>query len=212
MDRDRPATPPFPAASHGPFHGRAPAFAPGRRLLLLLPVGLVAACSQPGSGLPPIEETGRTAYRVGSGDVLRVIVFGDPRLNGEFRVNDDGTIALPLAGALQAAGKTVRELEQTISGALQTQGVLRNPQVAVEVVTFRPFFILGEVERPGQYGFQPGMTVLTAVAIGGGFTYRAQRDYFSITRVTDGEAREGKAQRQSFVQPGDVITVFERRF
>ncbi|MCC7281541.1 MAG: polysaccharide export protein [Acetobacteraceae bacterium] len=185
---------------------------PGRRLLVLLPLGLAGACSQPGSGLPPLEETARATYRVGSGDVLRVIVFGDPRLNGEFRVNDDGTISLPLAGAVPAAAKTARELEASISGALQTQGVLRNPQVAVEVVTFRPFFILGEVERPGQYPFQPGMTVLTAVAIGGGFTYRANRDFASITRVIDGQAVEGKVQRQSFVQPGDVITVFERRF
>lgn len=200
MDRDRPVLPPL-ARRH-----------PGRRLALLLPVGLVAACTQPGSGLPPIEEAVRGSYRMGSGDMLRIIVFGDPRLNGEFRVNDDGTIALPLAGAVQAGGKTARELEQSVAGALQTQGVLRNPQVAVEVVTFRPFFILGEVERPGQYPFQPGMTVLTAVAIGGGFTYRANRDFASITRVIDGTAVEGKAQRQSFVQPGDVITVFERRF
>jgi polysaccharide export outer membrane protein len=184
-----------------------------RGLLLGLPLsGLLGACAQPGSGLPPIEETGRTDYRLGSGDTLRLLVFGDPRLNGEFRVNDDGKVALPLIGPQQAAGRTSRELEQSIAGQLQGQGVLRNAQVAVEVINYRPFFILGEVERPGQFPFQPGMTVLTAVAIGGGFTYRANRDFVSITRVTEGSAKEGRAQRQSFVQPGDVITVFERRF
>jgi polysaccharide export outer membrane protein len=191
----------------------APRLVARRSLLLTLPlVGVLGACAEPGSGLAPIAETGRTEYRLGSGDTLRLLVFGDPRLNGEFRVNDDGKVALPLIGPQQAAGRTTRELEQSIAGQLQSQGVLRNPQVAVEVINYRPFFILGEVERPGQFPFQPGMTVLTAVAIGGGFTYRANRDFVSITRVVDGTAVEGRAQRQSFVQPGDVITVFERRF
>jgi polysaccharide export outer membrane protein len=194
-------------------HPLAPSVPVRRHLLLALPLtGLLGACVQPGSGLAPIQETGRTDYRLGSGDTLRLLVFGDPRLNGEFRVSDDGKIALPLIGPQQAAGRTSRELEQAIAGQMQAQGVLRNAQVAVEVINFRPFFILGEVERPGQFPFQPGMTVLTAVAIGGGFTYRANRDFVSITRVVDGTAVEGRAQRQSFVQPGDVITVFERRF
>lgn len=190
--------------------------APGRRAVLiaapLLAAGLAAGCANPGAGLPPLAETGRTEYRLGSGDTLRLIVFGDQRLSGEFRVNDDGNVAVPLIGNIQAAGRTVRELEATIGQQLQSQGVLRGSAVSVEVTAYRPFFILGEVERPGQFAFQPGMTVLTAVAIGGGFTYRANRDIVSVTRVVDGQAVEARAQRQSFVQPGDVITVFERRF
>jgi polysaccharide export outer membrane protein len=173
---------------------------------------LLAACASPGSGLPKLAETGRTEYRLGSGDTLRLLVFNDQRLSGEFRVNDNGTLAVPLLGSIPAAGKTVRELEASISSELQRQGLVRNAAASVEVINYRPFFILGEVERPGQYAFQPGMTVLTAVAIGGGFTYRAERDYASITRVDGTEAREARAERQSFVQPGDVITVFERRF
>lgn len=187
------------------------AFGLSRRAGLLLPLALLAACT-PGANLPPIQEAEPSAYRLGSGDALRLLVFGDPRLNGDFRVNDDGKVALPLIGSVQAAGRTTRELEQSIAGQLQSQGVLRNPQVAVEVTAYRPFFILGEVERPGQFPFQPGMTVLTAVAIGGGFTYRANRDFFSITRSENGTPTEGKAQRASLVLPGDVITVFERRF
>lgn len=182
------------------------------RAAMLAMLMAVAGCGSPGSGLPPITETGRTEYRLGSGDTLRLLVFNDPRLSGEFRVNDNGTVAVPLIGSVPADGRTVREVESAISGELSRQGLLRNAQVSVEVINYRPFFILGEVERPGQYAFQPGMTVLTAVAIGGGFTYRAERDYASITRVVGGDAKEGKAQRQSFVQPGDVITVFERRF
>lgn len=172
----------------------------------------IAGCSAPGAGLPPVTEVGRTEYRLGSGDTLRLLVFQDPRMSGEFRVNDNGTVAVPLIGSVPADGRTVREVESAISSELSRQGLLRNAQVSVEVINYRPFFILGEVERPGQYAFQPGMTVLTAVAIGGGFTYRAERDFASITRVVGGDATEGKAQRQSFVQPGDVITVFERRF
>lgn len=194
-----------------------PPFCPAlsRRLvlpgLLLAGAGL-AGCAQPGAGLPPLEETARGEYRLGTGDTLRLLVFGDPRLNGEFRVSDDGTVALPLVGQIPAAGRTTRALEGAIAGELTRQGVLRNAQVAVEVTAYRPFFILGEVERPGQYPFQPGMTVLTAVAIGGGFTYRANREFASITRVLDGTATEGRVGRASLVQPGDVITVFERRF
>ena len=184
---------------------------PARRVLLLLPATLLAACT-PGASLPPIREAEPSPYLLGSGDTLRILVFGDPRLNGDFRVNDDGKVALPLVGPVEAAGGTARQLEQAIAGQLQSQGVLRNPQVAVEVTAYRPFFILGEVERPGQYPFQPGMTVLTAAAIGGGFTYRANRDFFSITRAEGGTPVEGKAQRASLVLPGDVITVFERRF
>ncbi len=163
--------------------------------MLALPLALLlGACSSPGAGLPKLTETGRTEYRLGSGDTLRLLVFNDQRLSGEFRVNDNGTLAVPLVGSIPAAGKTVRELEASISSELQRQGLVRNAAASVEII------------------FQPGMTVLTAVAIGGGFTYRAERDYASITRVDGTEAREARAERQSFVQPGDVITVFERRF
>lgn len=193
-----------------PTHPRPTILA--RRAFLALPPLFVAACAQPGSGLAPIPEAEPSAYLLGSGDTLRLLVFGDPRLNGDFRVSDDGKVALPLIGSVQAAGRTTRELEQAIASQMQSQGILRNPQVAVEVTAYRPFFILGEVERPGQYPFQPGMTVLTAAAIGGGFTYRANRDFFSITRAVNGTPTEGKAFRPSLVLPGDVITVFERRF
>ena len=80
------------------------------------------------------------------------------------------------------------------------------------MTSYRPIFVLGEVSKPGQYPYQPGMTVVTAVAVAGGFTYRAVKDYASVVRTLDGVAVEGKAVRQGFVQPGDVITVFERRF
>jgi polysaccharide export outer membrane protein len=99
-----------------------------------------------------------------------------------------------------------------VTAALQRADMLRAPSVVAEVTAYRPIFVLGEVSKPGQYPYQPGMTVVTAAAVAGGFTYRAIEDYAAVVRTLNGVAVEGKATRQSFVQPGDVITVFERRF
>ena len=90
--------------------------------------------------------------------------------------------------------------------------MLRSPSVSAEVITYRPIFVLGEVSKPGQYPYQPGMTVVTAAAVAGGFTYRAVQGYASVVRNPGTGAIEGKASRQTLIQPGDVITVFERRF
>jgi polysaccharide export outer membrane protein len=143
---------------------------------------------------------------------VRIITFGEENLTGEFRVNDSGNIALPLVGAVHAAGLTPGALETTVGAALRRGNLVHHPSVAVEVIAYRPVYVLGEVNKPGQYTYQPGMTVVTAVAVAGGFTYRAYERYTSVVRTTEGKAVEGRAERQAFVQPGDVITVFERRF
>ena len=114
--------------------------------------------------------------------------------------------------AVPAAGLTPDGLAAAISEALVKDNLYTAPSVSVEVTTYRPIFVLGEVSKPGQYPYQPGMTVVTAAAVAGGFTYRAISDYASVVRTRDGVAIEGKATRQTFVQPGDVITIFERRF
>jgi polysaccharide biosynthesis/export protein len=187
--------------------------APSRRLCLAALVLLaVAGCGGPGSGLPMLPATSPTAYNLGPGDQVRIITFGEETLTGEFRVNDSGSIALPLVGAVHAAGLTSAELETSVASALQRGNLVRNPSVAVEVIAYRPIYVLGEVNKPGQYAYQPGMTVVTAVAVGGGFTYRAIEGYAAIVRTVEGKAIEGKATRQSYIQPGDVITIFERRF
>jgi len=113
---------------------------------------------------------------------------------------------------VRAAGLTSTELEAAVAAALRRGKLVHNPSVAVEIIAYRPIYVLGEVNRPGQYPYQPGMTVVTAVAVAGGFTYRAVEGYAAIVRSTEGKAMEGKATRQTFVQPGDVITVLERRF
>jgi polysaccharide biosynthesis/export protein len=100
----------------------------------------------------------------------------------------------------------------SVAAALRRGNLVRDPSVAVEVIAYRPIYVLGEVNKPGQYPYQPGMTVVTAVAVGGGFTYRAIEDYAAVVCTVDGDAIEGRASRQSYVLPGDVITIFERRF
>jgi polysaccharide export outer membrane protein len=173
---------------------------------------LFAAACAPGRGLPELPSAASGAYRLGPGDVVRLITFGEDSLTGEFRVSDSGTIALPLIGGIRAAGLSPDGLADTVGKRLVRDNILRAPSVSAEVIAYRPIFVLGEVSKPGQYPYQPGMTVVTAAAVAGGFTYRAVQDYASVVRTQDGVAIEGKASRQSFVQPGDVITVFERRF
>jgi len=179
---------------------------------LLIGISGLPACSAPGSDLPPVPSADTSSYRLGAGDQVRIITFSDEQLTGEFRVADSGNIALPLLGSMKAAGLTPAQLEGEVASALRQRNLYTDPSVAVEVIAYRPVFILGEVNRPGQYPYQPGMTVVTAVAIAGGFTYRAVEDDASIVRTVDGKAIEGRAIRETYVRPGDVITVFERTF
>ncbi len=178
-------------------------------IALLLATG---GCGGPGSELPPLPSAEGAAYRLGPGDQVRIITFGEENLTGEFRVNDGGSIALPLIGAVPAAGLTSSGLESAVAAALRRGNLVHKPSVAVEIIAYRPIYVLGEVNKPGQYAYQPGMTVVTAVAVAGGFTYRAVDGYAAVVRSVEGKAVEGKASRQAFVQPGDVVTVFERRF
>jgi polysaccharide export outer membrane protein len=171
----------------------------------------LSACA-PGANLRPLPTTTDTVYRLGPGDQVRVITFGGEQLTGEFRVNDSGNIAVPLLGPVRAAGLTTNALADEITDRLRRSKLFTNPSVAVEVTSYRPIFVLGEVNHPGQYPYQPGMTVLSAVAIAGGFTYRAVTDYASIVRSINGHPVEGKVQRQTLMEPGDVLTIFERYF
>ncbi|GGG25420.1 sugar ABC transporter substrate-binding protein [Caldovatus sediminis] len=190
---------------------RSPRFVLLMGLLLLL-----GACAAPGAHLPPLPETDRSsanAYRLGPNDEVRVTVFNDPRLTGEFRVTDAGAIALPLVGTVPAQGRSTRDVERAIEREMQRKGLFRDPSVAVEVRNYRPIYVLGMVERGGRYPYEPGMTALSAVAVAGGFNYRALQDYVSVTRIgPDGRAHEYRAPRDALLQPGDVVTVFERRF
>lgn len=149
-------------------------------------------------------------YRLGSGDKLRLIVFGEEDLSGEFDVTGAGKVSLPLIGQVQAAGMTLDEFEGEVRGKLE-QGYLTNPKVSVEVLNYRPFYIIGEVDKPGQYPYTNGMNVINAVAVAGGFTYRAKQDEVYITR--DGDKEKAYAADQAVkVLPGDIVRIPERFF
>lgn len=162
-----------------------------------------------GTALP---STAAEGYRLGSGDRVRVTVFGQPELTGEFAVDGGGQMSYPLIGQLRAGGMTAAELEKALIGKLSPD-YLKNPSVSVEVLTYRPFYIVGEVRTPGSYPFVSGMTVLNAVALAGGFTYRARESSFYVTRTgEDGSKTKLNTGADATILPGDIITVRERYF
>jgi polysaccharide export outer membrane protein len=177
----------------------------------LLALALQAGCA-PGTDLPPLPAYTSNGYVLGGGDQLRIITFGEDQLTGEFTVDDQGKIAVPLLGPVQAAGSTPEELSKKIAHDLNKTGVMRDASVVVQVLAYRPIFVLGEVAKPGQYPYQPGMTMLTAAAVAGGFTYRAVQDYADDIRSQNGQAVEGMVMPDSFLAPGDVVKVYQRRF
>jgi len=172
---------------------------------------LLAGCSRV-KDLPPLPESGDAAYRLGVSDQVRLLTFGEESLSEIFRVNDAGNIALPLLGPVRAQGLTTDELTRAIVAALSGRGLIRDASVSVEVVEYRPVFVLGEVNRPGQYPYQPGMTVLSVAAVAGGFTYRAVQDQAAVVRLVEGKPMEGKAGPLTVLRPGDVVTIYERLF
>lgn len=181
--------------------------------VLLLPA-FVGACSGPAADeiMPPTTTTAEIAsYRLGSGDHVRVTVYGEPNLSGEFTVDGRGSVALPLIGNVSAAGSNAGELEKKIIDRLSPE-YLTDPKVAVEVITYRPFYIVGEVRNPGSYPYVNGMSVINAVALAGGFTYRAQENGFDISRTIDGDPRRIYGKKTTEILPGDVISVRERYF
>jgi polysaccharide biosynthesis/export protein len=171
-----------------------------------------AGCASNTGRLPalPAEQSGAT-YLLGAGDSLRITVFGEPDLSGTFKISDNGSLVMPLVGQVAAQGLSVPDLQKRLVGQLNQKAV-KSPDVTIQVEEYRPFFILGEVKNPGSYPYVPDMTVLTAVAIAGGFTFRASQDEVSVTRKHNGKAVEARARRDARVLPGDVVNVFERHF
>lgn len=150
-------------------------------------------------------------YLLGPGDQLKIIVFNQQDLSGEYTINGAGHISLPLIGDVSAKELTAKKLEQAIIDKLKPEYLL-NPRVSVQVMNYRPFYILGEVKQPQSYPYVDGMTYLNAVAIAGGYTYRAKEDYVVVIRMNDPQKRELELKMNEKVMPGDVIYVKERFF
>jgi protein involved in polysaccharide export with SLBB domain len=170
-------------------------------------VGLLAGCS-PGGDLPMLPAKPDLSYHLGPGDRLGIKVLGADELGGEYLVQDDGTIRMLMIGTMPAAGLNAEALERNIADSLKRGGYLTDPRANVSVLVYRPFYILGEVARPGAYPYASGMRVLSAVAAAQGYTYRANQDYVIVVR--NGE--ENRADVFSSIQPDDIIRVVERYF
>ena len=154
---------------------------------------------------------GDPEYRLDAGDKLRIVVYGQEGLTNSYTVSVNGTITVPLIGTVTARGLTPGQLANVVAGKLRN-GYIREPYVAAEVETYRPFFILGEVAAPGQYPYVPNLTVETAVAIAGGFTPRAKRDEVQMTRSNAAGSTRAAVPLQTPMSPGDSIVVGERWF
>lgn len=190
---------------------------PGRLSWRFAWAGLALAASlagcAPGRELPFLPAGPPNSFQLGVADQVRVITYGEEQLSGTFRVGDDGSIAVPLLGDVQAQGLTTRRLADRLTGELKKRNLLRDPSVSVEILSYRPVFVLGEVAKPGEYSYQPGMTLLTLVTVAGGFTYRAVEDYASVVRTEDGqEAVRGRLLPEAFLKPGDVVKIYDRVF
>lgn len=189
-----------------------------RLIFCVLCLGLATACQSTVTTTAPAGTPDASAnpaydgdYRLGPADQLRVTVFGHDDLSNQYTVASNGTISFPLIGDVNAAGLTVAEFQRVTEQRL-SEGFLKSPRVTAEIMTFRPFYILGEVSRAGEYPYTNRLTVLNAIATAGGFTHRANRKVIAIKGFSDTEERRVELTPTTYVQPGDTIRVLERFF
>lgn len=174
---------------------------------------LLSACaSGPAQGGPvAAAPAGMTGYRLGAGDEIKVTVYGEPDLSGNFVVDGEGEIAMSLIGQAPIGNLTLTEASQSIEARLK-DGYLRDPKVTAELVKGRPYYILGEVNKPGEYPFVSGLTVMNAIASAGDFTYRADKGRIMVKSKDSPNEREVELTPTTVVRPGDTIRIRERFF
>jgi protein involved in polysaccharide export with SLBB domain len=179
---------------------------------MILTVGMaspsLAADPAPAAAAPARADSG---YHLAAGDKIRVTTFDEPSLTGEFTIDSTGKVDLPLIGSTSILGMTGGEAQSFITTKLK-QGYLKNPQVSIEILSYRPFFILGEVNKPGSYPYTDDLTVMNAIATAGGFTYRAQQKRVYIKHPDQSTEQVLQLTPQAMVKPGDTIRVGERYF
>jgi polysaccharide export outer membrane protein len=204
-------------------------------VVMMLAGGLVPASAQqsglPGPSAPPrVQAPAETAtpfvppattspgaafgdenYKLGTGDKLKVTVYGEEDLSGEFVVDGSGQVQLPLVGQVKAAGLTIHQFVEEVQGALGAK-YLRDPRVSVQIENYRPFYIIGEVNKPGEYPFENGLNALGAVALAGGFTYRADDSDVYIRRNGSMKEETLPASAATRIYPGDIVRIGERIF
>lgn len=176
----------------------------------------LGACSDGATVGPPLPESAIAAgnlkaYRLGVGDKVRFTVFGEPDLSGTFEINALGRISLPLAGDIEAAGLDAGTFKSAAARRL-SDGFLKNPRITVEVVGYRPIYVHGEVRTGGEFPFKTGMRLRDAVALAGGYTYRANQGYVLLSRTGNAHDARIRMPNDMLVMPGDNIRVPERYF
>ena len=156
------------------------------------------------TGLRPSQDS---SYRLDTGDTVRVTVFGEADLSGTFEIDSQGYVRLPLIGAVPAAGLSTYGLETRLTGSLVQGGFLLTPRVNVEVTTYRPFYIIGEVSKPGEYPYVNAMSVPNAIALAGGYTDRAVESEVNIRHQGETKGQDEPADESTRIRPGDVLRV-----
>ena len=177
---------------------------------LLLSTWLAALCCSAWAqdeSTAPVDDS----YRLGAGDKLQIDVFNQQDLTGQYVLDGSGRFSMHLIGSVKAQGLTAPQLETQLVERLKPD-YLVNPRVSVRVLSYRPFYIIGEVGKPNSYAYVDGMTYLTAIAIAGCFTYRAKKDVVFVVRADDPNREELRLDVNDKVQPGDIIRVDERMF
>lgn len=170
---------------------------------------LVLACI---SAMTGVWAPARAAdYKLGAGDKVRVVVLADPEFSGEYEVDASGNISARMVGRIPVLGMTTSELEATLTERYRSGGYLRNPKLSVELLSARPFFVLGEVSKPGSYPYVAGLTVAQAVAIAGGYSRRASTTRIKVKRFGSTSGEESVTE-DSLIYPGDIMRVPERYF
>jgi polysaccharide biosynthesis/export protein len=192
-------------------YGMNRAFVRSAALVVALLISGCTASSLSEAEQQSLAAAATAAPRLQAGDKIRVNVFGEEKLSGDYEIDQSGQISLPLAGTVEAVGLTQAELEQALAKKFRSE-YLRNPKVTVTVATLRPFYMMGEVEKPGEYQYRSGLNVLTALAIAGGPTYRASRNTVQIQRRGETSMRNYPISSSVPILPGDVIRVPERYF
>jgi protein involved in polysaccharide export with SLBB domain len=195
-----------------------------RRRGLFFAMFALAACDSDSTPIIPMAAAGgsspgageavsaRDSNKLGPNDRLRITVFGQPTLTGEYTLDGNGVLAFPLIGNVPADGSTTIQLQQAIAAKLEPD-FLVNPNVSAEIVTRRPFYVIGEVQKPGNYPYVTDMTAVNAIAMAGGFTRRAKKNDFYIRRLDkDGKMVRMEANSGTVLQAGDTLEVRERVF
>ena len=178
--------------------------------LILLTAGSLVAQENP-EETAPIPDANDTAYILDAGDRVKISVFNQEDLSGEYTLDGQGRFSMPLIGMVEAAGRTPAELEELLVSKFKPD-YLVNPRIFIQVMNYRPYYLMGEVNSTGAFQYVSGITYLTAIAIAGGFTYRAKQNYVYVIRADDPSKEEVKLDINEKVQPGDIIRVAERLF